>query len=104
MKPKGRYNIRVAQRHGVSVVQDASERGLEDFQRIYEETAARQGMEAKPPDYFQALLSLLSSRHCGSMFFAEFQGTRVAAAVVVSSGPRATFSLRGALDSCSETM
>ena len=65
MKPKGRYNIRVAQRHGVSVVQDASERGLADFQRIYEETAARQGMEAKPPDYFQVLLSLLSSRHCG---------------------------------------
>ena len=104
MKPKGRYNIRVAQRHGVSVVQDASERGLEDFQRIYEETAARQGMEAKPPDYFQALLSLLSSRHCGSMFFAEFQGTRVAAAVVVYFGPRATYFFGGSLDSRREIM
>src|SRR2546429_4697885 len=45
-----------------------------------EETAARQGIEAKPPDYFQFLLSLLSSRHCGSLFFAEHQGTRIAAA------------------------
>ena len=104
MKPKGRYNIRVAQRHGVSVVQDASERGLADFQQIYEETAARQGMEAKPPDYFQVLLSLLSSRHCGSMFFAESQGTRVAGAVVVYFGRRATYFFGGSLHSHRELM
>jgi peptidoglycan pentaglycine glycine transferase (the first glycine) len=104
MKPKGRYNIRVAQRHGVSVVQDVSEQGLADFQRIYEETAARQGMEAKPPDYFQALVSLLSSRRCGSVFFAEHQGARVAAAVVVYFGGRATYFFGGSLDTHREVM
>ncbi len=104
MKQKGRYNIRVAQRHGVSVVQDASGQGLADFQRIYEETAARQGMDAKPPEYFQALASLLSSRHCGSVFFAEHQDTRVAAAVVVYFGRRATYFFGGSLDSRREVM
>jgi lipid II:glycine glycyltransferase (peptidoglycan interpeptide bridge formation enzyme) len=104
MKQKGRYNVRVAQRHGVSIVQDASEQGLADFQRIYEETAARQGMEAKPPDYFQALVALLSSRHCGSVFFAEHQGTRVAAAVVVYCGRRATYFFGGSLDRRREIM
>jgi len=104
MKPKGRYNIRVAQRHGVSVVQDASEQGLGDFQRIYEETAGRQGMEPKPPDYFQALFSLLTSRRCGSLFFAEHQGARVAAAVVVYFGRRATYFFGGSLDSRREIM
>jgi lipid II:glycine glycyltransferase (peptidoglycan interpeptide bridge formation enzyme) len=104
MKPKGRYNIRVARRHGVSVVEDASDRGLADFQSIYEETAARQGMEAKPADYFQALLSLLSSRRHGSMFFAQYHGTRVAAAVVVYFGRRATYFFGGSLDRHREVM
>jgi len=104
MKQKGRYNIRVAQRHGVSVAQDPSEQGLADFQRIYEETADRQGMDAKPPDYFHALLSLLTSRQCGSLFFAEHQGARVAAAVVVYFGRRATYFFGGSLDSRREIM
>jgi peptidoglycan pentaglycine glycine transferase (the first glycine) len=39
MKPKGRYNIRVAQRHGVSVIEDTSDQGLADFLRIYKRTA-----------------------------------------------------------------
>jgi len=104
MKQKGRYNVRVAQRHGVSVAQDPSEQGLADFQRIYEETADRQGMDAKPPDYFHALLSLLKSRQCGSLFFAEHQGARVAAAVVVYFGRRATYFFGGSLDSRREIM
>src|SRR5215510_3318207 len=31
LKPKGRYTIRVAQRHGVAVIEDTSEQGLVDF-------------------------------------------------------------------------
>jgi lipid II:glycine glycyltransferase (peptidoglycan interpeptide bridge formation enzyme) len=104
MKPKGRYNIRVARRHGVSIVEDASDQGLADFQRIYEETAARQGMDAKPADYFQALVSLLSSHRHGSMFFAEYQGARVAAAVVVYFGRRATYFFGASLDRHREVM
>ena len=33
MKPKGRYNIRLAQRHGVAIVEDNSAQGLVDFIR-----------------------------------------------------------------------
>jgi peptidoglycan pentaglycine glycine transferase (the first glycine) len=104
MKPKGRYNVRVAQRHGVAVVQDTSGQGLADFRSIYEETADRQGMEAKPPGYFQALLSLLSAQGQGSMFFAEYGGARIAAAVVVYFGRRATYFFGGSLDSHREVM
>ena len=38
MKPKGRYNVRVARRHGVSVLEDVSSQGIADFLNIYEET------------------------------------------------------------------
>lgn len=104
MKQKGRYNIRLAQRHGVSVVQDPSEQGLADFQRIYEETADRQGMRVKPPEYFQTLLTAFTSRRCGSLFFAEHESVRVAAAVVVYFGRRATYFYGGSLHSRREVM
>ncbi len=97
MKPKGRYNIRVAQRHGVSVVADNSDQGLADFMSIYREMTARQGLKAKPADYFQELVSTLSSRQQGGVYFAEYQGLRIAAAVVVMFGRTATYFFGGSL-------
>jgi lipid II:glycine glycyltransferase (peptidoglycan interpeptide bridge formation enzyme) len=91
MKPKGRYNIGVARKRGVSVVEDTSEQGLADFQSIYEETAARQGMEPKPPDYFQEFVALSSPSHHASIFFAEYGDVRLATALVVYFGSRATY-------------
>jgi len=91
MKPKGRYNIRVAQRHGVVVVEDTSERGVADFIGLYEETSYRQGFGAKPPCYFRPLVGLLSSLGRGALFFAEHRGRRLAGALVVYFGRRATY-------------
>lgn len=91
MKQKGRYNVRVAQRHGVTVVEDGSERGLKDFLRIYDETTSRQGLHGKPVQYFETLLAILTERRCGSMFFAEYGGSRIACALVVYFGSRATY-------------
>ncbi len=97
MKPKGRYNIHVAQRHGVSVVEDTSETGLEDFLRIYDDTADRQGFGAKPREYFGGLLALNDPVDRVSLFFAEYQGVRLAAAAVVVFGRRATYFYGGSL-------
>ncbi len=95
MRPKGRYNIGVARRHGVAIVEDTSAQGLADFQNIYEETATRQGVEAKPPDYFETLVSLFSPLRRGSFFFAEYEGVRLATALVIYFGPRATYFFGG---------
>ena len=81
MKPKGRYNIGVARRHGVSVVEDTSAQGLADFQEIYEETCERQGIAAKPLDYFETLVSLFSPLGKGSLFFAEYRSVLLATAL-----------------------
>ena len=97
MKPKGRYNIRVAQRHEVSIIEDSSDKGLADFVRIYKRTAARQGMNPKPPSYFRTLLSMLSSLQQGSVFFAQYRGQRLAGAMVVYFGRRATYFFGGSL-------
>jgi lipid II:glycine glycyltransferase (peptidoglycan interpeptide bridge formation enzyme) len=91
MKPKGRYNVRLAQRHGVSVIEDTSEQGLADFMRIYRTMADRKEIEAKPARYFRRLYSLLAPRRQLSIFCAQYQGQRLAAALVVYFGRRATY-------------
>jgi peptidoglycan pentaglycine glycine transferase (the first glycine) len=96
MKPKGRYNIGIARRHGVSIVEDVSAQGLADFLAIYEETATRQGLKPKPPDYFEMLLSFAGRR--ATLFFAEYQGVRVATVLVIYFGPRATYFFGGSRD------
>jgi lipid II:glycine glycyltransferase (peptidoglycan interpeptide bridge formation enzyme) len=97
MKPKGRYNICVARRHGVSVVEDTSAQGLVDFIRIQRRTAMRQGIEAKPPSYFRNLLAAVLPPGKVSLFFAEHRGRRLAAALVVYFGRRATYFFGGSL-------
>jgi peptidoglycan pentaglycine glycine transferase (the first glycine) len=49
MKPKGRYNIKVAERNGVSVSQ---ENNLDAFYRLYTETAAHDKFTTRPKSYF----------------------------------------------------
>ena len=104
MKPKGRYNIGVARRHGVSIVEDTSEQGLRDFLAIYEETAARQGMEPKPADYFERLMALSSPGHRGALFFAEYQGRRIATVLAIYFGRRATYFFGGSRDEDRQVM
>lgn len=97
MKPKGRYNIRVAQRHQVSVIEDNSSQGLADFLRIYRRTAARQGIGIKPPSYFRTLVASRLPLKQVAVFFAEYQGRRLAAALIIYFGRRATYFYGGSL-------
>jgi lipid II:glycine glycyltransferase (peptidoglycan interpeptide bridge formation enzyme) len=69
MKPKGRYNIRVACKHGVVVVEDNSNQGLVDFLRIQRRTALRQGIDAKPPSYFRSMFAELGESRNVSLYF-----------------------------------
>jgi lipid II:glycine glycyltransferase (peptidoglycan interpeptide bridge formation enzyme) len=97
MKPKGRYNIRVAERHEVAIVEDNSDQGLADFLRIYKRTATRQKIGIKPPSYFRTLVSMLLPLKQVALFFAEYQGRRLATALVVYFGRRATYFYGGSL-------
>jgi lipid II:glycine glycyltransferase (peptidoglycan interpeptide bridge formation enzyme) len=91
MKPKGRYNVSVARRHGVTVVEDTSPTGLADFVDLYHDTAARRRFRPKPPSYFETLMGLTVPGRRGSIYFAEHEGRRLSAAFVVRFGSRATY-------------
>ncbi len=56
MKPKWRYNIRLAEKRGVQVERMGAQ-GLPDFYRLYRETASRDRIAIHPLSYYEKLFS-----------------------------------------------
>lgn len=98
MKQKGRYSIGVARRHGVSIVEDVSPQGIKDFLSIYTETYMRKHLRGHDSDFFNPLISATLESNSGSIFFAEYQGVRIATAMVVFFGSTATYYHGGSRD------
>lgn len=98
MKKKGRYNIGVARRHGVTVVEDTTAQGLSDFVSLYKSTTTRQGIKRHSTMYFERLATTLFAFGRGSILFAQYRGKRIAAALVIYSGDTATYKYGGSLD------
>lgn len=56
MKPKGRYNIKVAQKHGVTI---GSMETMDDFYELLNVTGNRDGFGIHPKRYYQKMMSVL---------------------------------------------
>jgi len=95
MKTKGRYNVRLARRKGVRVVEDLSAKGLSDFLHLYHETFDRHGLGGHSNEYMENLYERLVPFDRGSIFFAEYEGQRLAAALVIYHGDTATYKYGG---------
>lgn len=82
MHPKTRYNIRVAQKHGVQVQEDTSSRAFTDYLRLSEETTRRQGFYAHNRRYHQTMWRILADAGIATMFTATYQGQTLAAWII----------------------
>jgi lipid II:glycine glycyltransferase (peptidoglycan interpeptide bridge formation enzyme) len=102
MKPKGRYNVGLARRFGVAVVEDNTDRGLDDFIAIRDETARRQDLKRRSRRYFSDMQREFGP--AAKLFFAELAGRRLACALVIRFGERATYFYGGSLDAQREVM
>lgn len=91
MRPKGRYNLGLAQRHGVTVTRSREMRDLSRFYPLFEETAQRQSFFAEPFGFFLNLGAALFPSGQAELFFAEWQGETLAAVLVILFGRRATY-------------
>lgn len=60
MHPKTRYNIKVAERHGVTVEEKNDEEGLAMFLKLQRETADRQKFYIHPDSYYRTLWETLT--------------------------------------------
>jgi lipid II:glycine glycyltransferase (peptidoglycan interpeptide bridge formation enzyme) len=85
MKPKGRYNIHVAQKFGVHVRKaspDSLEQDVKIFHLLLTQTAERQKFSIRPESYFLQLCQRLYSFNFGRLFVAEYKGQPLAAAII----------------------
>lgn len=89
MKSKWRYNVRLAEKKGVSV-RECSAADLPVFHALMRETAARDRFDVHDPAYYDAAFRLLVPRHA-AFLLAEYEGTPLAAIVVCGVGPLAWY-------------
>jgi lipid II:glycine glycyltransferase (peptidoglycan interpeptide bridge formation enzyme) len=96
MKPKWRYNIRLAAKKGVSVRRAGAEE-IPVFYRLYQETARRDGIAIHNEDYYAALFdhSLEWKGRPGSagigLYIAECGGEVLAAIITLFRGREAVY-------------
>ncbi len=63
MHSKTRYNIKVAQKHDVEIVEDSSKEGFEEYIKLTNETTARQGFYAHSNRYHEILWETLPKKN-----------------------------------------
>jgi hypothetical protein len=79
MNQKTRYNIRLASKRGVEIVEDKSEAGFEDYWRLTEETTKRQGFYAHTREYHYHMWQEMVESGGGHLLKAVYQGEVLAA-------------------------
>jgi peptidoglycan pentaglycine glycine transferase (the first glycine) len=90
MKPKWRYNIRLAERKGV-VVRDGTADDLRAFYAMYAETGGRDGFLVRPFDYYRAVWARFLAGGLGHVLLAEVEGMPVAGLFLFRFGPSAWY-------------
>jgi len=94
MKPKWRYNIRLAEKKGVSV-RRADAEGLDSFYALYRETARRDRIAIHGIEYYRGLFAHAAdySRSAPDLrlYLAEHEGAPIASIIVLIHGAEATY-------------
>ncbi len=79
LKPKTRYNIRLAQKHGVTVSEDNSDEAFEEYLKLLFETTRRQGFYAHNGDYHRLQWQILKPAGISHLLTATYHGQTLAA-------------------------
>ena len=100
MKSKTRYNIRLAQKHEVSVQVisnfklQISKKYVDTFLKLTKEMAARQGIVPHPDEYYQKMFETFPTEML-RLYVAEYNGNIISANLMLFFGDTATY-LHGA--------
>lgn len=85
---KTRYNVRLAQKKGVIIREDPSEKGIRIFHEMYKETANREKFLVHPLKYYQMIREILFERGMGSNFTAYYNEKPIADVIVFCFGSK----------------
>ena len=90
-----RYYIRNAREAGVKILKDNTGSGIESFLELYLLTGKRAGIFLRKKDYLFPLLEKFINKKMAEIYFAEWQGKRVSAAVVFRLDKNAWYAYGG---------
>ena len=82
MKSKTRYNVRLAEKKGVRVVEDSSEKGFEEYWQLMEETTNRQAFYAHDKAYHLKMWQMMKKAGQAHLFKAVYKGKTLSAWIV----------------------
>ncbi len=88
MKQKTRYNIRLAEKKGVTV---RAWDDIESFHQMMLITGGRDGFGVHSLEYYQRAYDLLQTKQMGELLVAEYEGKPLAALFVARHGKRAYY-------------
>ncbi|MBW4579684.1 MAG: peptidoglycan bridge formation glycyltransferase FemA/FemB family protein [Tildeniella nuda ZEHNDER 1965/U140] len=91
MKPKGRYNLRLSQRYGVTTQFTTDSQTIPIFYDLFWETVARQQFFGEPYGFFINLCQTLFAANLAEIGLATWRGEVLSAMLVVYWGDRATY-------------
>lgn len=90
MKPKWRYNIRLAERKGV-IVREGTADDMATFHRLLQVTGERDAFAIHSPDYYRAAFDLFTAQDSARLFVAEYEREPLAAIFVTAFGAEAIY-------------
>ncbi|MEK7673095.1 MAG: peptidoglycan bridge formation glycyltransferase FemA/FemB family protein [Patescibacteria group bacterium] len=88
MKPKGRYNIKLAEKKGVQIriadPKNAAQfsQDIADYHRILLETTTRDKFHGHDSTFYKNMVETLTQANLGNLYIAEFEGKTIAAIIV----------------------
>lgn len=91
MKPKGRYNIRLSQRHGIRTEFTTDPQAIPGFYDVFWETVQRQRFFGEPYGFFINLCQTLFAAGMAELGFATYGGKVVSAVLLVYWNGCATY-------------
>jgi lipid II:glycine glycyltransferase (peptidoglycan interpeptide bridge formation enzyme) len=104
MKPKGRYNVRLAARHGVIVSVENTLVGLDRFYQLIRAAGERDDFFVEPYEFFEDIFNSLSGSGMLKILIARHETEALAGMFYIQYGDRATYFYGGIANEKRELM
>lgn len=98
MKPKGRYNIKLAEKHGVTVSENTTCDAVAKFYSAITQASQRDDFALESRDFFARLAQALCPSGHATFFFAEHDDDLLGSLILITYGERATYLYGGVTD------
>jgi lipid II:glycine glycyltransferase (peptidoglycan interpeptide bridge formation enzyme) len=104
MHSKTRYNIRIANRHGVEIKEDTTDKGFEIYLKLLFDTTKRQGFYLHSQKYHRDLWQILKKTDIPHIMLAYYQGKVLSAFMLFKLKDQLFYPYGASLDTNREVM